>query len=90
MTLESEPQVELVFITYIIFAETSTIKLTHFSPSQGSSLPYQFIGIDSIESASAVFGGSGFTSDAEMGLTCTGSRCPDSHHDTLRGDPRSC
>ena len=76
MFLASTYPIETVVITYIAFSTNSPIQYSSFSPSLGSSLPYQFIGMDRLQSGSAVFAGNGFSSAATLnGLTCVGSRC---------------
>lgn len=76
LSLVSSIPIDSLVITYIAFSVNSPISYTQFNPSLGSSLPYQFIGMDSIQSGSAQFAGNGFSSAASLnGLTCIGSRC---------------
>lgn len=54
----------------------SPIQFTPFNINTGSNLPYQFLGMDRVQSGSALIVGYGFSSAAQVGLTCVGSRCP--------------
>ena len=75
LSLVSSPAIESVIISYIIYDTNSPISYNLFSVSQGSTSPYQLIGIDSIQSGSTVLAGNGFSSASQNGIGCVGSRC---------------
>ena len=76
ISISSSIPIETLVITYVAYSISSPILYTGFNPSQGSSLPYQLIGIDTLQSGSVVLAGNGFSSAASQnGLTCIGSRC---------------
>ena len=77
MTLISNPPIESVIITYIAFSSSSPISFTSFNPAIGSSLPYQFVGIDRIQNGATTLAAYGFSSAGNQnGVTCTGTACP--------------
>ena len=75
-SLSASPAVENVVISYIIFSNASPIQMSSFNLNSGTSLPYQFSGMDRIESGSSIISSYAFSSGAQSGLTCIGSRCP--------------
>ena len=77
MTLISNPPIESVVITYIAFSSASPVSFTSFNPAVGSTLPYQFVGIDSIQNGATVLAAYGFSSaGVQNGITCRGTACP--------------
>jgi hypothetical protein len=48
LSLSGNPRVESVVITYIIFNNASPIQFSSFNANVGSSLPYQFLGMDRV------------------------------------------
>ena len=75
MKLVSSPPIESVVISFVAFSQSSPIGYNEFNSAQGSNLPYQFLGIDSLQSGSSVVVGNGFSSTSQGGITCVGSRC---------------
>ena len=51
------------------------ISFITFNAATGSSLPYQFIGIERIQSGATTLKAYGFNSASQSGVTCSGSRC---------------
>lgn len=77
ISLSSNPFIESIVITYIIFEKTSPITFSPFAVISGSSAPYQFIGIDQIASGSTTLSGYGFsTATSGNGISCVGAGCP--------------
>ncbi len=75
-SLSSSPPIESLVITYIVFANSSPIQFSVININSGSTLPYQFYGLDRVESGSSIVMAYGFSSSTQSGVTCVGSRCP--------------
>jgi hypothetical protein len=75
-SLSSSPAVETLVITYVIFRTSSSIQFSNININTGSNLPYQFYGIDRLQSGSSTIAAYGFSSSTQTGLTCIGGRCP--------------
>jgi hypothetical protein len=68
---------EMLYLTYYWWVVGATeIAFSSFTPGDGTSLAYQFVGIDSISGSQVTYAGSGFN---RAGLvSCSGSQCPSS------------
>jgi hypothetical protein len=72
--------IENIYITYIIFSQSSPISYSPFNPASPPSAAYTFVGLETINSAGSTFSGSAFSAPTASvsGLICVGSGCPSS------------
>lgn len=75
-SLSSSPPIEELLITYIVFSTSSPIQFSSININSGSTLPYQFYGMDRVESGYSAIVAYGFSSATQSGVTCVGSTCP--------------
>jgi hypothetical protein len=80
LTISLNAPLEIIFLSYLWWANTNALQFSTFNPSAASSSSaYQYVGIGSISNQTITYNGVAFTGSGLVGsIPCVGSNCPSS------------